>query len=120
MKVQCEGAVSVFRYAAVEESLEGGWVSELHHDRRWKDSQARNLILLKVPSVLLVNQNKIEIVSCAELLVDVSECRSQLKASQKESNGNRLACKHREGRSAVFVFNSACCYKTHLALAHHP
>lgn len=50
-------------------------------DRRQMHSQTCDLILLEVPSIFLVDEDEVEIVPCAELLVDVSERRRELKAS---------------------------------------
>lgn len=46
---------------------------------------------LEVASVLLVDQHQIEVVTRAELLVDVSERRRELKAAEEETNRYRLA-----------------------------
>ena len=43
-----------------------------------------NLLLLKVPPVLLVYENQVEVVPHGEFLVDVSECRRQLEASEEQ------------------------------------
>lgn len=40
-------------------------------------------LLFEVSSILLINQNKVEIISCAELLIDVAESRCQVKAPKE-------------------------------------
>lgn len=42
-----------------------------------------HFLLLKVTPVFLVDENKIEIVSHGEFLVDVPECRRQLKSREE-------------------------------------
>ena len=40
-------------------------------------------LLLEVASVLFVNENKVEVVARAELLVHVAECRRQVKPAEE-------------------------------------
>lgn len=50
-------------------------------------SKDGNLLLLEISPVLFVHQHKIEIVACAELLIHVSECRSEFEPAQEEPYG---------------------------------
>jgi hypothetical protein len=52
----------------------------------------RYLVLLEVPSVLLVDEDQIEVVSGGELLVDVSEGRGEFEPAEEESDRDRFAC----------------------------
>lgn len=47
---------------------------------------------LEVPTVLLVNENEIEVVPRAELLVDIAEGGSELKATEEQPDRNCLSC----------------------------
>ena len=51
----------------------------------------RDLLLLEVPPVLLVDEDEVEVISRAELLVHVAERRRQVEAPEEESDGDRLA-----------------------------
>ena len=62
-----------------------GWVND--STNLWY-SEHSNLLLLKVPSVLFVDENKVEVVSDAELFVDISESRCQVEATKEEPYGN--------------------------------
>jgi hypothetical protein len=52
----------------------------------------RKASLLEVSSVLLVNEDQVQVVPCRELLVDVTECWCELEAAKEESDWDRLAC----------------------------
>lgn len=49
-----------------------------------------NLLLFEIPPVLLVDQNQVQVISRAKLLVDVSKCRCQFESAQKQPDGDRL------------------------------
>ena len=51
----------------------------------------KTYLLLEVPPVLLVDENEVEVVSRAELLVDVSERRREVEAAQEQPYWDRLA-----------------------------
>ena len=48
-------------------------------------------LLLEVPPVLLVDEDEVEVISRAELLVHVAERRRQVEAPEEEPDGDRLA-----------------------------
>ena len=48
-------------------------------------------LLLEVPPVLLVDENEVEVISCAELLVHVAEGRREVEAAEEESYWDRFA-----------------------------
>ncbi len=52
----------------------------------------RNLLLLKVSPVLLVNENKIQVVAYAELLVHFTEGWCEVEAAEEETNGYGFSC----------------------------
>lgn len=45
-----------------------------------------DFLLLEIASVLLVDQDEVEVVPCAELLVHVPEGGREVEAAQEESN----------------------------------
>ena len=47
--------------------------------------------MLEVPPVFLVDEDEVEVISRAELLVHVAERRRQVEAPEEESDGDRLA-----------------------------
>ena len=59
--------------------------AEIIEDRR------KTHLLLEVPPVLLVDENEVEVISRAELLVHVPERRREVEAAQEEPYGDRLA-----------------------------
>ncbi len=50
-------------------------------------------LLLEVSSLLLINQDQVEIVAHRELLVDVPHCRRQLVTTEEQPNWDGLAWK---------------------------
>lgn len=46
-------------------------------------SEYSNLLLFEIPSVLLVDENKIEIVSDAKFLINVAEGRCQVETTKE-------------------------------------
>lgn len=48
-------------------------------------------LLLEVTSVLFVDEDEVEIITRAELLVHVAERRRQVKPAQKQPNRDRFA-----------------------------
>ena len=48
-------------------------------------------LLLEVPPVLLVDEDEVEIISRAKLLVHVAECRREVEAAEEEPYWDRLA-----------------------------
>ena len=48
-------------------------------------------LLLEVPPVLLVDEDEVEIISCAELLVHVAEGRREVEAAEEEPYWDRFA-----------------------------
>ena len=50
-----------------------------------------DLLLLKVPPVLLVDKYQVKVVARGILFVDVTKSWSELKASKKQTNGDSLA-----------------------------
>ena len=65
-----------------------------------RDPKNRNLLLLKISPVLLINQNQIQIIPSRKLLVDIPERRREFESSQKQSDRDRLS----SNRSAVHDF----------------
>lgn len=49
-----------------------------------------NFLLFEIPPVLLIDQNQVQVISRAKLLVDVSKCRCQFESAQKQPDGDRL------------------------------
>ena len=47
-------------------------------------------LLLEIPSIFFVDKDEIEVVTCAEFLVHISESRSQVKPSEKQSYRDRF------------------------------
>lgn len=80
----------VFGYAAGSSKTGVSMNAERDHLAFPSDLQARDLVLLKVSPILLVDQDQVEIVACAELLVYVAKRRRQFKAAQKEADRNRF------------------------------
>ena len=60
-------------------------VKENMKDRR------KTHLLLEVPPVLLVDEDEVEVISRAELLVDVPERRREVEATQEQPYRDRLA-----------------------------
>ena len=60
-------------------------VKESMNDRR------KTHLLLEVPPVLLVDEDEVEVISRAKLLVHVAERRRQVEAPEEEPDGDRLA-----------------------------
>jgi len=50
-----------------------------------------NFALLEVASRVLINEYEGQVVSCAELLVDFTECRGKVEAAQEEADGDGFA-----------------------------
>lgn len=53
----------------------------------------RSYLLLEVSSVLLVNKDKIEVISDAELLVDFSESWRQIESTEEQTDRDCLSYK---------------------------
>lgn len=51
-----------------------------------------NLLLLEIPPVFFINQNQIEVILHAELVVDVFVGWGQIIRTQEQPDWNRLAC----------------------------
>ena len=51
----------------------------------------RDLLLLEVSPILFIDKDEIEIVTRAELLVQIAEGRSEVEAAQEEADRDRLA-----------------------------
>lgn len=47
--------------------------------------------MLEIPPVLLVNEDQVQVIPRAELLVDIAERRRQVKAAEEQSYWDRLA-----------------------------
>lgn len=56
---------------------------------RWEEPP---LAVLEIPSVLLVDQDQVEVIPSRELLVHVPERRREFKPAEEEADRNRLAC----------------------------
>jgi len=50
-----------------------------------------DLLLLKVPPVLLVDEDEVEVIPRAELFVDVAEGGCEVEAAEEEPDGDRFA-----------------------------
>lgn len=50
----------------------------------------RNLLLLEIPPILLINQHEVQVVAGTELLVDVAESWGEVKAAEEEADGDGL------------------------------
>lgn len=50
-----------------------------------------DLLLLEVPPILLIDEYQIQIIPCAELLVDIPERWCQFESSQEQPDWNRLS-----------------------------
>lgn len=50
-------------------------------------------LLFEITSVLLVDQNKVEIITCAEFFVYISESRRQVEATKEQADWNGFAWK---------------------------
>jgi hypothetical protein len=46
-------------------------------------SEHRNLLLLEIPSVFLVYEDEVQVVSDAELLIDIAESGCQVEATKE-------------------------------------
>ena len=51
-----------------------------------------DLVLFVVSPVLLVDENKIEVVPSVELLVHISECRCKVEAAKEQPDRDRFSC----------------------------
>lgn len=60
--------------------------------KREAGKERRKEDVLEVSSVLLVNEDQVEVVAGGELFVDVAEGWSELEATEEESDGDRFAC----------------------------
>lgn len=49
-------------------------------------------LLLEVPPVLLVNEDEVEVISRAELLVHIAERRREVEPAEEQAYWDRLAC----------------------------
>lgn len=59
------------------------WKKEWNRRRYLWYSEDGDLLLLEVSPVLFIYEDEIEVVACAELFIDVSECRRQFEASEE-------------------------------------
>ena len=57
-------------------------------------------LLFEVPPVLLVDEDEVEVVPYAELLVHLAESRRELEPAKEESNRDDFAC------SSYFLFSN--------------
>lgn len=80
-----------------------------------RNPEDRDLLLLKVSPILLINQDEIQVIPCAELLVDIPERRCQFESSQEQPDRNGLASNWRAvhdlefGNGFGFVVLVGCC-----------
>ena len=56
-----------------------------------RDPVNRDLLLLEIPPVLLVNQHQVQVIPRRKLLVDVAERRRELEPAEEEPDRYRLA-----------------------------
>ena len=75
-------------------------VNGMGNTRHWRFSRNlsfawlaidRDFLLLEIATVLLVDQDEVEVVSRAELLVHVAEGRGEVETTQEESDGDGLS-----------------------------
>ena len=59
---------------------------------RVTDKKVESDLLLEVPPVLLVDEDEVEVISGAELLVHVAERRCEVKAAEEEAYRDGLPC----------------------------
>ena len=59
---------------------------------RHRGWEGKTNLLLEVPPVLLVDEDEVEVISRAELLVHVAERRREVEATEEEAYWDRLAC----------------------------
>jgi hypothetical protein len=75
---------------------------------------------LEIPSVLLVDQDQVEVVARAELFVDVAEGGSELEPAEEESDRYCLACRCRRGVSFACAHGLGGKAKADLEREHRP
>ena len=56
------------------------------------EREGQTNLLLEVPPVLLVDEDEVEVISRAELLVHVPECWREVEPSKEQAYRDRLAC----------------------------
>ena len=52
-----------------------------------KCTTVRTYLLFKIPSVFFINENKVEVISCAKFLVNFAERWCKIKSTKEESDG---------------------------------
>lgn len=89
----------------VDESVDPPWGNYFNFfSFRWKDKCIKELgsfieavyryfLLLKVPAVLLIDEDKVQVILHTEFVVYVTMCRCQFIRAKEQSDGNWLACK---------------------------
>ena len=62
-------------------------------NRFWQRGKRKDAyLLLEVPPVLLVDEDEVEVVARAELLVHVAERRRQIEPAEEQADRDRLPC----------------------------
>ena len=57
---------------------------------RTNERRKETNLLLEVPPVLLVDEDEVQVISCAELLVHIAEGRRKVEAAEEESYWDRF------------------------------
>jgi hypothetical protein len=75
-------------------------------------------LLLKISSILLVDEHKIQVVTGAELLVHIPECRCKVETTEEQPYGYRFSLNKNISLSSELSKSEKAQY--YLGLEHHP